>query len=151
MADNKLSEFLRDKKTKSANVTINWEAKRKVWVQAVKELYKEITDRYITSAIEDGSVKVSSKDTQITEEYIGDYTVPELHLQVGNERVVFSPKCMNIVGASGRIDLSGDMGEGTIIREDHGWAIVSARVPKRKVIPLNEESLLEALKTVMRQ
>ena len=68
-----------------------------------------------------------------------------------DERVVFSAKGKNIVGASGRIDLSGDMGEGTIIREDHGWAIVAARVPKRKVIPLNEESLLEALKTVMRQ
>lgn len=151
MPENKISEFLRDKKKSSVPGGIDWQAKKEEWIQSLNDLYKTITDKYLAPSIADKTVTVAESPKQISEEYIGDYVVTELILQVGDEKVMFSPKGMNIVGASGRVDLRGDMGDVTIIRQGKEWAVVATRTPKRTVVPLNEESLLGALKTVMRR
>jgi len=96
-------------------------------------------------------VRVGRRQKTLVEEYIGPYQVDELVLQVGDEQVVFSPKGRNIVGGSGRIDLIGEMGEKTIVLQpEEGWGIVEARTPTLKIVPLDEDSLLTALKEVMR-
>jgi len=101
--------------------------------------------------IKAGDLTVSRSSKTVVEEYIGQYEVDELILQVGNERAVFSPKGVNIVGASGRVDLIGERGERTlVVQPGNRWGIVVSRSPTVKVIPFDESSLLESLKDVMR-
>ena len=46
----------------------------------------------------------------------------------------------------------GEMGERTLVLQPRDrWGIVVARTPTLKVVPLNESSLLDALKEVMRR
>jgi hypothetical protein len=152
MAANRLKEFFREKKAKAGPGDIDWQARKDAWVKAIGELYKTIREEYLAAAVADGMVKISVESKEIMEDYIGRYKVPVLVLQVGQEKAQFFPKGTNIVGATGRIDLVGDMGEVTIVQQvSDRWAVVASRTPTLKIIPLDEESLLEALKSVMRR
>ncbi|HLX61461.1 MAG TPA: hypothetical protein VKX17_09285 [Planctomycetota bacterium] len=146
-----MREFFREKRVEFDSNPTNWRKKKDAWLKSVRQFYNQI-QIYLNAAIKDGSVKIEYRPIQISEDYVGGYQVDELVLSVGNEKVVFTPKGMNIVGAQGRIDLRGDMKTMTIIREPAGhWSIVATRVPERTVLPLSEESLLAALKSVMRK
>ena len=150
MAHDTLTEFFREKKSKSG-ADIDWQSRKQAWIQAINDLYGKIAGEYLAGPVGEQLVRVSRRAKALVEEYIGAYQVDELVVQVGDEQVVFSPKGRNIVGASGRIDLIGDMGEKTIVLQPEGrWGIVATRSPTLKVVPLDERSLLAALEEVMR-
>ena len=152
MADQNLKEFFREKVSKVGPSDIDWQRKKDRWIAAIDRLYEQITKDYLAELVKDKIVAVSYPEKSITEDYIGQYTVRDLVLQVGDEKVVFSPKGTNIVGATGRIDLCGDFGEVTLVQQPgERWGVVATRTPTLKVLPLDEESLLIALKSVMRK
>jgi hypothetical protein len=151
-----LREFLRQRKAKSASApAINWEAKKRDWIDAVRRLYETIENDIFKDALAEKLVKIQRRDAEIVERYIGRYSIPELVVQIGGEEVVFAPKAVNVIGASGRIDLIGERDQATIIREwdpnsqQEGWSIVEMRLPSRKLVPLTKDSLLAALRQVM--
>jgi hypothetical protein len=151
MAQDKLREFFRQKKASAPAKATNWEARKKEWVKAIEALYETVCGQYLAGAVKDGTVKVWRDSKEIDEDYIGRYTVPLLVLEVGGERVMFSPKGRNVVGAAGRVDLVGDLGQVTIVRQPGGrWAVVETRIPTLKLVELDAKSLLAALKSVMR-
>jgi len=150
MAQGKLQEFFREKKSKADPGDVDWEAKRDQWIRAVEKLYQQI-EKFLAKSIKEKTVAVSRRPKQFAEDFIGGYTIDDLVLQVGDESVVFSPKGTLIVGASGRVDVRGDMGDVTLVRQPGDrWSVVAARTPALKLIPLNEDSLLTALEKVMR-
>jgi len=151
MTTQSLTDFFRDKRAHAGGENVDWEKKRVEWVASVDELYELVVGQYLATAIANGSVAVSYRPKAITEDFVGTYEVRELVLHVGAETVVFSPKGANIVGAAGRIDLQGEMGEATLVLQPAGqWALVAQRVPTLRLLPLEEQSLLSALKDVMR-
>ena len=90
----------------------------------------------------------------VSEDFVGTYEAPELRLTVGDDRVVFAPQGLNVYGAAGRVDLRGDRDVISLIRlPEEGiqkeWQFVLQRVPKLRTIPLDEQSLIEALEHVM--
>jgi len=120
------------------------------WLDAVEQLYQKITGELLAGSIAQGLVTVSRGDKEIEEEYLGTYKVPELILDINREKVRFSPKGSHIVGAKGRVDLIGDLDSMTLILEPQGgWSIVLSRVP-RQVVALDDKTLAEALRRVMR-
>ncbi len=148
-ADTTVREFFHAKKQKAGG-DIDWQAKKAAWIQTVENLYQTI-QHFLAAPIKAGDLSVARSPKTVVEEYIGQYEVDELILQVGNERAVISPKGINIVGASGRVDLIGERGERTlVVQSGNRWGIVVSRSPTVKVIPLDESSLLESLKDVMR-
>ncbi len=149
MAQQKLTEFFREKEQKLGRV--NWTKKKKDWLSSVNKLYKRIEEEYLGGLVQDKVVSIARSKKTIEESLIGQYDIDELVIQVGTERVVFSPKGRNVVGASGRVDLIGDMGRKTLVLQPGDrWGIVKTRTPTLKVVPLDEDTLLEALKDVMR-
>lgn len=149
MADDKLQEFF--KKKTSGHPDIDWCKKRDDWVTAVKVFYEEKVKDILKGSIEDGSVSVSFDEITISEEYIGSYEIREMKLQIGDQTVKLSPKGCNIIGASGRIDLIGELGQKTIVMQpDSRWGIVTTRTPTLKVESFKEATLLEALEEIMR-
>lgn len=149
MAQNQLRDFFREKKQKAKPADVDWGAKRDAWIEAVEDLYRTIESDFLKAAKDD--VEVAYADKVVNENCIGQYKVRELELRVGDERVVFSPKGVNIVGAKGRIDVEGDRGEATIVWEGDGdWSIVLARTPALRLVRLNAESLAELLRGIMR-
>lgn len=153
MAKDTLQEFFRAKKKRSQKEAegTDWAKKKRAWLRALEELYGSITKEYLSKAIADRSVSVEYCSRTITEEFIGEYGVKDLVLRVGDEKVLFSPKGTNVVGASGRLDIVGEMGEVTMVLQRGGrWGVVISRSPTLKVVPLNKPSVLNALRIVMR-
>lgn len=149
MASKQLNEFFKEKVAKSMPSDVDWEAKRDAWIAAVGKLYDTIQKEYLESV---DIVKVDrSRMKTVQEAYIGDYTIAELTLAVGDELVVFSPKGVNVLGAAGRVDVRGDRGEATLVRQGGDqWVLVSDRAPILKFAPLSEETFLGMLRSIMR-
>ena len=151
MSGSKLQKFFREKKLKADGAAnIDWRKKKREWLKAVMQLYACV-EGHLATPIKDGTVKISQRKKTITEDFIGSYDISEMVLQVGDETAVLSPKGALVVGATGRADLRGDMGEVTLILQPgNRWGVVESRTPMLKVVALEEESLLTALKRVMR-
>ncbi len=149
MTRNGLDDFFKAKKMKSGG-DVDWAKKRDEWIKDVGNLYKDIKI-YMGTLLSDKTISLSYSEKIIVEEYIGEYSIGEMSLQVGGERVVFSPKGLNIVGASGRVDMIGEMGRKTlVVQPDNRWSIVATRIPTLKLEPFDENTLLDALKEIMR-
>jgi hypothetical protein len=129
---------------------IGWDEQRRLWLDAVEQLYQKITGELLGEAIAQKLVSVSRADKEIEEEDLGTYRIQELILDINGEKVRFSPKGRNIIGTKGRVDLLGELDSMTLLLEANGdWRIVVSRVP-REELSLNRKTLTEALQRVMR-
>src|ERR1022692_2693676 len=95
-----LTEFLRSRKEQAAKPEINWQARKDNWVRSVEGLYA-LVRKMLRKSIESKDVSVRTFDLEVTEDYIGTYTIPALELNVGAERVEFRPKGIMVLGAEG--------------------------------------------------
>lgn len=145
-----LRDFLLSRRQDASANEIDWEERRREWIDAVTRLYQMVSDDLLAESIAQELVTVSFADKEIKEERLGTYKVPELILNISGETVRFSPKGRNIIGAKGRVDLVGDMDAMTLVLEPSGqWSVVLSRAP-RNVAALDGKTLAEALRRVMR-
>jgi len=145
-----IKDFLLSRQQQAPEGALRRGHRRKQWIDALERLYQKITGELLAGSIAQKLVTVSRVDKEIEEEYLGTYKAPELILDINREKVRFSPKGRNIVGAKGRVDLIGDLDSMTLILEPEGhWVIVLSRVP-RQVVALDGNTLAEALRRVMR-
>src|SRR5688572_24477828 len=79
---------------------IDWDDRRRKYVSAVEDLYRQIREA-LAESIAQEMVTAQTRSKQLTENYLGTYTVDDLILLIGNEQVLFSPTGRNIVGAIG--------------------------------------------------
>ena len=152
MTKNELHDFF-VKKQKDADAVssgVDWDARKQEWQKATEDFYT-IVSSFLQDLTTEGLVKISYRSKEVTEQYLGTYPIREMVLSVGGEEVVFSPKGRNIVGAKGRIDLIGEMGEGTFVLFPERWGVVISRRPSMKVVELTQESFAEVLRNVMRK
>jgi len=147
-----LTDFLRDRKRQATPLNVDWEAKKADRLESVGRLYHLLRD-LLRGPIHDQTVEIAEVPIEVTEDYVGAYRLPELRLTVGNDRVVFCPKGINVIGAAGRVDLRGDRDTVTLLRVlDNGreeWQVVLQRVPRFVAVPLEQGSLRTALQRVM--
>ena len=61
---------------------------------------------------------VRTFDTQVTEDFVGTYSIPVLEVTVGNERVEFRLKAISVIGASCRVDIRNDRDTVTLPRNE---------------------------------
>jgi hypothetical protein len=150
--EDQLVDFLRTRKQQAANPEIDWQAKKDTWVRSVESLYAMVQDMLRVS-IASKDVTVRTFYTQVTEDFVGTYSIPVLEMTVGTERVEFRPKGVTVIGASGRVDIRGERDTVTLLRDqaevNSGWTVVLQRVPRLKTDPLDGESLKYALERVM--
>jgi hypothetical protein len=154
-----LADFLKKKKNEKkkkkqarpgAGTAIDWDDRRDKYLAAVEGLYREI-EAIFAQPIRRGEVTVQKRPKQLSESYIGTYSVNDLILLIDDEQVRFSPVGRNIAGASGRVDVIGERGGATLILQpDSRWGFVQTRQPTLRVVAFNESTLTEVLQIVMR-
>lgn len=126
---------------------INWEHQKKLWVEAVENLYVSVTQDWFGDLIRDGLLKMDLAPLVIVEEHIGTYQIDKLELRANEACVVFEPVGRNIVGGDGRVDLylKGEYAKGCmliLVMEDarREWHLID-RTNKRERSLLTKESL----------
>jgi hypothetical protein len=148
-----LTDFFREKKAQSDVDTagIDWNAQRVEWTDAIESLYALI-ERWLAEPIKYGSVAVERRPKTISEPYLETYLVYDLILKVGDERVTFSPARRRVVGAQGRLDITGESGEAALVLQlGSRWSVVISKVPQLRLVNFGEQEFAEVLQAVMRK
>ena len=146
-----LTDLLQKKQNQSAvGGAINWDDRRDKYLAAVQDLYQRI-EAMLAEPIAQKTVALQRRAKQLTESFIGTYTVEDLILVIGDEQVRFSPQGRNIAGAAGRVDVVGERNEAMLILQfDSKWAFVQTREPTLSTAPFDESTFAEVLQLVMR-
>lgn len=145
-------DFLRGRRQQGTNQETDWVGKKDAWVRSVDRLYR-LVEEMLRDSIAAEDVRLRRLDTEVTEDLVGTYSIPVLELTIGKERVEFRPKGITVIGASGRVDISGERDRVTLLRDqpdaNSEWTMILQRVPALKTAPLDRKSLTYALERVM--
>ena len=145
-------DFLRVKRDHPARPVIDWQWRKATWIRTVESLYALVREM-LRDSIASQDVTVRTFDAQVTEDFVGTYSIPVLEIEAGGERVEFRPKGITVVGASGRVDIRGERDTVTLLADqpevNTRWTVVLQRVPHLKAAQLDRESLKYALERVM--
>ena len=109
MAEQDFSDFVRRKTAREQSESgedIDWAKRRADWLEELDELYGRMVD-HLKPYTEGGEILIERKPIQLREDYLGTYAAEELTFRIGREKVVAKPMGTLIIGASGRVDLSG--------------------------------------------
>jgi len=111
-------DFLSQKeKEAKATPQINWETEKREWLEYLDNLYK-IFQEALKEYVSKGIVEISSDEIEITEEYIGTYKAPRMLICLAGEIIRLKPIGTNLIGAKGRVDISGPIGSATVVLVD---------------------------------
>ncbi len=137
MASTQFSEFLKRKRQRETSTPpIDWEGRKEAWLAKLGWLFAEITT-YLKPYREEGDLDFFPNTTQIQEDFIGTYEVPVLKIQVGADTVEIIPKGSLIIGAFGRVDMTGPQGKLVMVLNETGES------PSIEVRILQENDLKE--------
>ncbi len=129
------------------------------WQENLKVLYGTI-ESYLQPFTENGKIKITYRDVQLYEDGLGDYTVQEAAITLGEKTLSLKPIGTLLIGAKGRVDLTGAYGSAKLIfadfskfpeisNTDFQWMIPN---PSRAAIgvyaPLTKEAFLEVFMEV---
>jgi len=147
--ENGLHAFLRSKATASPEPEedIDWQARKEKWLTSLCDLY-DLIKSWLRPLEKDGTLRYSSTQVTLQEDYLGSYHVDVLSLHIGKLKVDFYPKGTLIVGAEGRVDVRGPKAVRTLVLSNGQWSVVE-RSPRLKMLPFNEDSFQDMLQEVM--
>ena len=169
-----LEEILRKKHEKKEKQAVDWNRRRNIWLNSVEAFYQDVV-RWLGPFTEKGLLEITCEDAVKREENIGEYHLKKMILNISEETVIFDPVGTLIIGARGRIDMTGK--NGTIMfvlvdRESDGPGIrmktefrennhpeserepelvwkISTSPPDIQYTPLNEDSFSDVLAEVI--
>lgn len=105
MTDRDFLEFV-ERKTALAKSekTVDWDQRKTDWLRELEELYVRMEDHLKPYA---GDIEIERNPIQLREDDLGTYGAEELILTIGHDKIVAKPIGTRLVGAIGRVDLSG--------------------------------------------
>ncbi len=87
------------------NKGIDWNKRKDIWLESVKELYDEI-EQWFPDYVKEGFMTFGrSKEKTISEKDIETYNLNVFEIDVEGDIVIFDPIGTNVLGAFGRIDV----------------------------------------------
>lgn len=87
------------------------------WLAHLSQLYVLIED-FLRPYVEKGSIAIEYDSISLTEEGIGQYDARQMILQIGRQRVTFTPVGTMLIGTKGRVDVEGIAGRARLILTD---------------------------------
>jgi hypothetical protein len=105
------------KREQQQSVSFNPEFEKEEWLRSLDALYTRI-ESFLQEYISSGEVKREYRPVDLTEEYIGSYAAKEMVLSIGRRKVRLTPVGTFIIGAKGRVDLTGPNGSFQIMLVD---------------------------------
>ncbi len=95
---------------KDAGKKIDWNAKRDGWIAYLDQFYKTV-EGFLSEYLDNGKINYEYSEKKIIEDYIGEYSVKVLQIELGPHTIKLEPIGTNLIGAKGRVDLMGANGK----------------------------------------
>ncbi len=105
MAKQEFAEFVK-RKTAQVQDEVDWAKERANWLQALDALYTRM-EEHLRPYTQAGEIKVERTPIQLMEDHLGSYDADKLTFKIGREKIVAKPIGTLLIGARGRVDLSG--------------------------------------------
>lgn len=152
MTNDKFEEFISKQKNKSPPIKIDWDTQRSEWLQSLEQLYKSI-ELFLKQYTENKTIELSFGTKKIIEEYLGEYEAKTAQITIGSNRIKLDPIGTNLIGAKGRVDLTGPNGKIKFVLVDESASApqISVRVwIQGEEPPTNEEGQPKVISWVWR-
>ncbi|UPG96034.1 hypothetical protein [Luteibacter aegosomatissinici] len=107
----KVRQFARERTSEPA---IDWDVRRTWWTSRVDDLFQKI-GAWIEPLLSDGTADLQPGMLTLKEDYIGTYPITQGVIRIGGESVQIIPRGTLIVGAAGRVDLKGPVGDAMLL------------------------------------
>ncbi|MFH1116078.1 MAG: hypothetical protein V1792_19365 [Pseudomonadota bacterium] len=170
MGKKDFDEFLeKDRANTHLEPRVDWTGRRDEWLEYLREFYKLVAE-FLSDYVASGDVSTEYEDKYINEELVGRYPAQSLHLRIRGRDVILDPVGTNVIGARGRVDMTGPAG--TVRFVLIGWDVIRVRTrrergaeaetnipewvwkiatppPRISYLDLNAESFLDALMEVI--
>ena len=130
MAEQEFSEFIRRKTARNQSESgevIDWAARRAVWLRELDELYGSMED-HLKPYTQAGEIQIDRVRIQLSEDHIGTYDVDKLTFKIGREKIVAKPIGTLLIGARGRVDLSGSRKTLKIVLLAKGGPVLTTKI-----------------------
>ena len=105
MAEQEFSEFVK-RKTAQVQDAVDWVKKKADWLQELDELYAHM-EGHLRPYTQAGEIQIERTPIQLREDHLGTYDAEKLTFRIGREKIVAKPIGTLLIGARGRVDLSG--------------------------------------------
>ncbi|WP_447071735.1 hypothetical protein [Shewanella indica] len=177
MSKKDFEDLLKKHESKSEEKEIDWQSQKDEWLAFIDQFYKAL-EQWLSPYKEQGTVSYSYKDLQLTEEYIGTYTVKVMTVDFAGQKITFEPIGTLLIGTKGRIDMEGVKGRVQFILADKDskgmkvsvsisidgekpkekknqktpdwtWKIVLRESRKVSFVEFNEENFFDALMEIV--
>jgi len=103
MTDKSFLEFV-ERKTSQAQSekAIDWNKRKSDWLQELDDLYMQMEKH-----LESYNIEIRRNPITLEEEYLGSYNAQKLTFAIGHDKIEVKPIGTQLIGARGRVDLSG--------------------------------------------
>jgi hypothetical protein len=88
---------------------LSLEREKAIWLEKLEQLYS-LVRQSLSKYLGDGSIRLEFSDITLQEEQLGSYTVKEAHVAMGRQVVKLTPLGTFLLGARGRVDMTGPRG-----------------------------------------
>ena len=156
-----LAKLVTERGQAAQSVRAQFQARRSIWLAKLSALFEVIEYRWLEDLVDSGQVEITHETTKLSEEYIGEYEAPEIMIRIANSIVRLEPRGTLIVGAAGRVDMTGPNGTLLLLldsttddmsipfeKRQFEWSIVS-RVPQVVRSILDEDSFSDGLSSLI--
>lgn len=89
--------------------TLDLDKEKEMWLEKLGQLYS-LVEESLAEYIADGRINIERSDMALTEELLGTYIVQEARIIIGRQLVKLTPIGTFLIGARGRVDMSGPRG-----------------------------------------
>jgi len=177
MSKKDFENLLKKHESKSEEKEIDWQSQKTEWLGFIEQFYDSI-ERWLSPYKDEGKVSYTYKDLQLSEEYIGTYSVKVMIADFAGQKLTLEPIGTLLIGTKGRIDMEGAKGRVQFILADKNsngmkvsvsisidgekpkekepqkepewtWKIVLRESRKVSFVEFNEENFYDALMEVV--
>ena len=96
---------------------IDWVDRKKGWLEYLNALY-EVIGGCLIDFQQTGKINIKKDSIEIIEENIGSYPADRMTIEFADEKITLQPIGTNLIGARGRVDMSGKYGSVKIVLVD---------------------------------
>ena len=108
MADTAFSEFI-EQQTAPPTTEVDWDQQREEWLHHLERFY-QLVEGFMREYVDQGKVRLQRGTKRLNEEFLRDYSVDTMAMDIGANRIVFDPIGTDLIGAKGRVDMQSAKG-----------------------------------------
>jgi hypothetical protein len=127
------------------NTGVDVEKEKQEWAERINELHDTVK-KHLREYTKDKRIEIESHDIGLHETLLGDYKAKALTIRIGKKIVELEPKGRFVIGAFGRVDMTGPAGTVKVVLVDenldqpHISVIITHDSKKENASPLLSRS-----------